>query len=61
MGSPDWIKNKKAAINLIEKKKKKKKDNKFTQYFVTVASNHEKIGGHPERITKIQPFIGKYN
>ena len=25
MGSPDWIKNKKAAINPIEKKKKKKK------------------------------------
>ena len=54
--SPDWIKNKKAPINPI-----KKKDNKCIQYSVTVASNHEKIGGHPGRITKIQPFISKYN
>ena len=39
-----------------------KKDNKCFQYTVTVALNHEKIGGHPERITKIKPFtkiIGK--
>ena len=36
--SPDWIKNKKAAMNLINKK-----DNKFFQYAVTFALNHEKI------------------
>ena len=54
--SPDWIKNKKATINPI-----KKKDNKCFQYALTVALNHVKIGGHPQRITKIKPFINKYN
>ena len=50
--SPDWIKNRKAAINPINKK-----DNKCFQY----ALNHEEIGKHSERITKIKPFINKYN
>ena len=45
--SPDWIKNKKAAINPIIKK-----DNKCLQYAVTVALNHEKLGKHAERIRK---------
>ena len=36
--SPDWIKNKKATINPINKK-----DNKSFQYAVTVALNYEKI------------------
>ena len=35
---PDWIKDKKATINLINKK-----SNKCFQYAVTVALNHEKI------------------
>ena len=35
--SPDWIKNKKLTINLINKN-----DNKCIQYAVTVALNHEK-------------------
>ena len=52
----DWIKNKTAAINSINKK-----DNKCFQYPVTVAFNHEQIGKHPERITKIKPFINKPN
>ena len=34
--SSDWIKSKKATINLINKK-----DNKCFQYAVTVALNHE--------------------
>ena len=34
--SPDWIKNKKAIINAINKK-----DNKSSQYVVTVALNYE--------------------
>ena len=38
MDSPDWIKNKQATINLMNKK-----DNKCFQYTVTVALNHEKI------------------
>ena len=53
--SPDWIKNKKATINAINKK-----ENKCFQYAVTVALNHEEIGKNPERITKIKPFINKY-
>ena len=54
--SPDWIKNKKATINLINKK-----DNKCFQYTVTVALNHREIKKHSQIITKIKPFINKYN
>ena len=54
--SPDWIKNKKATINPINKK-----DNKCFQYAVTVALNHDEIKKDPQRITKIKPFINKYN
>ena len=54
--SPDWIKNKKATINPINKK-----DNKCFQYAVTVALNYEEIKKDPQRITKIKPFINKYN
>ena len=35
--SPEWIKNKKATINLINKK-----DNECFQYVIAVALNHEK-------------------
>ena len=56
LNSPDWIKNKKATTNLINKK-----GNKWFQYTITVALNHEKIGEHPERITGIKSFIHKYN
>ena len=51
-------KNKKATINLINKKY-----NKCFQYAVTVALNHKK--GKEFTIlalySKIQPFIGRYN
>ena len=53
---PDWIKNKKVAINLINKK-----DNKYFQHAVTVTLNHKNIVGHYERITKIKLFVNKYN
>ena len=53
--SPDWIFNKRAAIN------PKNKDNKCFQYSITVALNHQNIQNHPERISNIKPFIGKYN
>ena len=53
--SADWIKNKKATINPINKKK----INKCFQYVVTVASNYEEIRKHLQRITKIKPFINK--
>ena len=54
--SPDWIENKKATINPINKK-----DNKCFQYAVTVALNYEEIKKDPQRITKIKLFINKYN
>ena len=54
--SPEWIKNKKATIN-----PQNKKDDKCFQYALTVALNHEKIKDHPERISKIRPFIDQYN
>ena len=49
--SPDWIKSKKATINNINKK-----DNKYFQYAVTVALNHEKIKKDLQRLTKIEPL-----
>ena len=54
--SPDWIKNKKPAINPINKK-----DDKCFQYAVTVVLNHEEVEKDPQRITNIKPFINKYN
>ena len=56
IGFPDWIKIKKAAINLLNKK-----ITKCFQYAVTVALNHEEIKKDPQRITKIKPSINKYN
>ena len=53
--SPDWMKDKKATINAINKK-----DNKCFQYAVTVAPDHVEIGKHAERIIKIKPFINKH-
>ena len=39
----------------------KNNDNKCFQYTVTLALNIDKINDHPERISKIKPFIEKYN
>ena len=50
--SPDSIKTKKAIINPIIKKGYKSS---------SVALNHGEIGKHSERMTKIKPFINKYN
>ena len=49
-------KKQKTAINPINKKY-----NKCFQYAETVALNHEKIKKDPQSITKIKPFINKYN
>ena len=49
-------KNEKATINPINKK-----DNKCFQYAVTISLNHEEIKKDLQRITKIKPFINKYN
>ena len=37
-------------------KSHKVKNNRCFQYVLTVALNHENIGGHTERITKIKLF-----
>ena len=54
--SPDWIQNKKATINPINKK-----DYKCFQYAVTVELNYEEIEKDPRRLTKTKPFINKCN
>ena len=51
--SPVWLKNKKTAIN------PKSNGDKCFQYALTVASNYEQIKDHPERISKMKPFIDK--
>ena len=48
--SPDWIKNKIATKNPINK------NNKCFQYAIAVGLNYEEIGKHAKRITK-----NKYN
>ena len=53
--SPKWLKNKKSTIN------PKNNDYKCFQYAVTLALNLDKINIHPERISKIKPFIEQYN
>ena len=55
MNSPQWLKNKKTTINPRDN------DDKCFQYAVTVALNHQNIKKNPERITKIKPFINKYD
>ena len=53
--APEWVVNKRATINPINK------DNKCFQYSITVALNHQNIENHPERISNIKPFIDQYN
>ena len=53
--SPKWLKNKKSTIN------PNNNDYKCFQYAVTFALNLDKINNHPERISKIKPFIEQYN
>ena len=53
--SQDWIKNKKVTPN------PKYYHDKCFQYAATVALNHKEIGGQPERVSNIKPFINKHN
>ena len=39
----------------------KNEDDKCFQYAATVAINHEEIKRDPQRVSKIKPFINKYN
>ena len=50
-----WINAKRSIIN------PKNNDYKCFQYAITVALNHDKINRNPLRISKIKPFIEKYN
>ena len=53
--SAKWLKDKNSTVN------QKNNDNKCFQYAVTLALNIDKINGHPERISKVKPFIENYN
>ena len=53
--SPKWLKDKKSAIN------PRNNDDKCFQYAVTLALNLDKIKKDPQRVSKIKPFIEKYN
>ena len=53
--TPDQIKNKKCTIN------PQNKDNKCFQYSITTYLYHKEIKCHPERISKIKPFINNFN
>ena len=52
---PKWLKDKKSTIT------PKNNDPKCFQYAVTLALNLDKINKHPQRISKIKPFIDQYN
>ena len=39
----------------------KNKDNECFKYAITATLNHQNIENHPEKISKIKPFISKYN
>ena len=54
--SPEWIKNKKVTIN-----PKNTKDNNCFQYAIIAALNSQNISHHPERISKLKPFINNCN
>ena len=54
--SPEWIKNKRVTIN-----PKNTKNNNCFQYAITAALNHQNIKDHPERVSKLIPFINNYN
>ena len=49
------LKDKKSTIN------PKNNDDKCFQYAVSLALNLDNINKHPERISKIKPFIDQYN
>ena len=53
--SLQWLKTKKSTIN------PKNNNDKCFQYAVTLSLNLNSIDNHPERISKIKPFINKYN
>ena len=57
--SPKWLKD----VNYVKMStiNPKNNDDKCFQYAVTLALNLDKIKKDPQRVTKIKPFIEKYN
>ena len=53
---PEWIQNKKVAIN-----PQNADIDKCLQYAITTAKNYQNIDHHPERISKLKTFIDNYN
>ena len=53
--SPKWLKDKKSTIN------PKNNDDKCFQYAVTLALDLDKIRKDPQRVSKVKPYIEKYN
>ena len=53
---PEWVKLKHCCIN-----PKNIDDNECFKWAVTVALHHQEIGNDPERISKIKPYVDKYN
>ena len=53
--SPKWLKDKKSTIN------PKNNDDQCFQYAVTLALNLDRIKKDPQRVSKVKPFIEKYN
>ena len=53
--SPKWLKGKKSTIN------PRNNDYKCFQYAATLVLNFDNINNHPEKISKIRPFIDEYN
>ena len=53
--SSEWLINKRTTIN------PKNTYDKCFQHSISVASNHQKIESHPERISNIEPFIDQYD
>ena len=49
--SPKLLENKRGTIN------PQNNDDKYFQYAITVALNHQNIENYPERISNIEPFI----
>ena len=53
--SPKWLKNKKSTKN------PKNNDDKCFQYAATLPLNLDNINKHPQRISRIKPFLDQYN
>ena len=53
--SPKWLKDRKCTIN------QKNNDNECFQYATTLALNFNKTDKHPQKISRIKPFIENYN